>query len=228
MARRKQTRGTCVFCGKEMTRGGLARHLPSCQARRDAVEQANQKGGKEQTTIYHLQVRDAWDGDYWLHVEMNGTAALEDLDRYLRAIWLECCGHLSQFSFGGWSGNEIPMGRRIEQVLRVGDELTHIYDFGTSSETLIRAVGVRSGKPLTGHPIKLMARNNAPEFTCVECGQRATWWCPECVYGLGESGLLCDEHAKEHPHDDYGGIMPVVNSPRMGMCGYVGPADPPY
>ena len=227
MARRKQTRGVCLFCKKEMTKGGLTKHLPSCTARQKAIEQANQGKGKKQT-IYHLQVQDAWGGVYWLHLEMNGTATLEEIDHYLRAIWLECCGHLSQFSFGGWSGNEISKRKRIDQVLKVGDELTHIYDFGTSSETLIRTVGTREGKPLTKHPIKLMARNNSLEAQCTECDQVAKWWCPECVYELDESGLLCDEHMEAHPHDDYGGVMPLVNSPRVGMCGYDGPAEPPY
>ena len=67
---------------------------------------------------------------------MKGSATLGDLDDYLRAIWLECCGHLSQFSIGGWRGEEIPMSTRVERVFEPGIEVTHIYDFGTSSETL--------------------------------------------------------------------------------------------
>jgi len=35
---------------------------------------------------------------------MRGSATPDDLDAYLRAIWLECCGQPSQFSFGGWRG----------------------------------------------------------------------------------------------------------------------------
>ncbi|HEX7243833.1 MAG TPA: hypothetical protein VF263_26335, partial [Longimicrobiaceae bacterium] len=50
--------------------------------------------------LVHLQVEDAWTGQYWLHLEMNGSAALDDLDDYLRVIWLECCGHMSRFSVG--------------------------------------------------------------------------------------------------------------------------------
>lgn len=227
MARKQQTRGTCVFCGREMTKGGLSRHLKTCSARRAAVDEANTAPGKTEA-IYHLQVQDAWDGDYWLHLEMKGTATLKDLDHYLRAIWLECCGHLSQFSIGGWSGDEIPMSRRIAQVLDVGLVLTHIYDFGTSSETLVKAVDVRQGKPLTRHPIFLMARNAAPEAICMECDKPATWLCLECIYELNETGTLCDKHAREHSHDAYGEPMPLVNSPRIGMCAYCGPAEPPY
>ena len=173
MAARKQSRGKCAFCGREMTRGGLTKHLEACAEHKAAIEAANQASGKEQP-LYHLVARDAWGGDYWLHLEMNGSATLKDLDRYLRAIWLECCGHLSQFSIGGWSGDEIPMSRRIERVFAPGLELTHIYDFGTESQTLVKAVGARMGQPLTKHPIYLMARNNAPEAVCAVCGQPAT------------------------------------------------------
>ncbi|MEJ5311912.1 MAG: hypothetical protein WHX52_19280 [Anaerolineae bacterium] len=227
MTRKQQTKGKCVFCDREMTRSGLARHLRTCPQRQEAINAANQASGEDQP-MYHLQVQDGWAGDYWLHLEMKGTATLKDLDRYLRAIWLECCGHLSRFSIGGWGSDDIPMSRKIAKVFQVGVELTHIYDFGTSSVTLVKAVDVRKGKPLTRHPIFLMARNEMPEVKCMECDQPAAWLCMECIYEFNETGALCDEHAREHPHDNYGEPMPWVNSPRVGMCGYDGPATPPY
>lgn len=227
MAGRKQSRGECAYCGRQMTKGGMGRHLAACSQRLDAIRAAGQRPGSKQV-LYHLQVQDAWQGDYWLHLEINGSATLTDLDDYLRAIWLECCGHLSQFSIGGWSGLEIPKRRRAEQVFEPGVELTHIYDFGTSSETLIRVVDLREGQPMTRHPIALMARNNPLEACCQECGQAAAWLCMECLYEFDEPGALCDEHAQNHPHENYGEPMPLVNSPRIGMCGYCGPAEPPY
>ena len=57
---------------------------------------------------YHLLVRDAYNRDFWLHLEMNGRSTLKDLDRYLRAIWLECCGHLSQFSVAAGAAPKSP------------------------------------------------------------------------------------------------------------------------
>jgi hypothetical protein len=210
-----------------MSKSGLAKHLATCAERQKAVDSANNNGGKLQT-LYHLQVQDAYSGDFWLQLEINGTATLNDLDRYLRAIWLECCGHLSRFSVGGWRGGEIGKRKKAEQVFSPGVELTHIYDFGTSSETLIKAVGEREGKPLSPHPIFLMARNDEPEAYCTECGKPAAWLCIECLYETDGPGTLCDEHAREHPHDNYGEPMPLFNSPRTGMCGYEGPAEPPY
>lgn len=100
---------------------------------------------------------------------MRSSSTLEDLDYYLRRIWLECCGHMSQFSVGGWRGEEIPKNRRIGEAFQHEVELTHIYDFGTSSETLIKAVGTREGKPTAPRPIALMVRNLMPEAKCIEC-----------------------------------------------------------
>ncbi len=227
MSRRKQSRGKCIFCGREMTKGGLTRHFSACSQRQGTIKTAGNKAGKVQQ-LYHLQVQPDWPSDFWLHLEMKGSATLGNLDDYLRAIWLECCGHLSQFSVGGWRGQEIPIGTRISQVFQPGVTLTHIYDFGTSSETLIKAVGMRSGKSLSPHPIMLMARNNLPVEVCMECDRPASSLCLECMYKIDESGLLCDQHAKTHPHEGYGAPMPLVNSPRVGMCGYDGPAEPPY
>jgi hypothetical protein len=33
---------------------------------------------------------------------------------------------------------------------------------------------------------------------------------------------------EEHPHESYGEPTLLVNSPRVGLCGYEGPAEPPY
>lgn len=227
MTRRQQSRGECVFCGREMTRGGLVNHLGACSERQKAIEKAN-SGPRKDETLYHLQVQDAWEGMFWLHLEMRGSATLDDLDHYLRYVWLECCGHLSRFSVGGWGGREISKAKRAREVFQQGLELTHIYDFGTTSETLIKVARTRKGKPLTRYPITLMARNQPPEETCIECGQSASWLCLECLIEHEEWGTLCDHHAEEHPHEAYEEPVPLVNSPRVGMCGYYGPAEPPY
>lgn len=226
MSSKKQSQGACVFCGREMTKGGLSKHLKTCPQRQEAIKTAEKAGPKQR--LFHLQIQDAWSSDFWLHVEMNGGSTLKELDKYLRAIWLECCGHLSQFSIGGWGGDEIAMSRKIEQVFRPGVELTHIYDFGTSSETLVKAVEVREGQPLSKHPIFLMARNHMPPAVCAVCGEPAGWLCMECLIEAEEWVTFCEKHAEEHPHDEYGEPVPLFNSPRVGMCGYDGPAEPPY
>lgn len=226
MAGRKMSRGKCNYCQEETPKNKIAAHFSKCAARQEAVTKA-ESGKAQPEKCFYLRVQDAHLKDFWLDLEIRGSASLQDLDVYLRGIWLECCGHLSQFTLESW-GDEISMKHKIEKVFKVGTELTHIYDFGTSSETLVKAVNIRSGKPTTRNPIALLARNLQPEEECLECGKKANYFCIECVYENDKSGMLCAEHAESHPHDDYGEPVQLVNSPRMGMCGYEGPADPPY
>jgi len=238
MTRSTQSRGDCVYCGRDMTRGGLARHLPTC-AKRQEVQVEADKTSRRKQALYHLQVQDAYGGYYWLHLEMCGEATLQELDSYLRAIWLECCGHLSQLKINGvrytqlldgdvpW-GNERKMSVKVDSLFTPGLEIPYEYDFGTTTELVIKVVDQRAGRPTTDHPIVLMARNKFEPPACMECVQPATKMCNQCLYDHeGERFGLCDEHAEEHEHEEYN-IMPLVNSPRAGQCGYTGPAEPPY
>jgi len=227
MARRPQTKGSCAFCGKSMTVGGMTKHLATCTKRLEQIA-APASNQADIQVLYHLLVRDRYSSAFWLHLEMNGSAKLKDLDRYLRAIWLECCGHLSKFTAAGWGSTDVAMSWTAQRALDRYPDMVHLYDFGTTSETVIRVVGIREGKPLSRHPILLMARNDMPEETCMECGAIATHYCHECVIEREETGLLCAACVEDHPCEDYGEPIPLVNSPRLGMCGYDGPAEPPY
>jgi len=223
----KQSGGTCQYCNREVTRRGVTRHLSTCPERGAVIERIERTTGPDDR-LYHLRAQDKWSDDYWLDMEMRGSATLQNLDHYLRAIWLECCGHMSRFSLSGWGSDDIPRSRSISQIFQPGLTILHTYDFGTESNTLIRAISIREGKPTTPHPIALMARNQMPKETCTECGEPATWLCMECLIDYDMQGLLCDDHVLTHPHDNYGEPVPLVNSPRVGSCGYIGPAEPPY
>ncbi len=223
----KQTKGKCLFCGRDMTRGGMIRHLPSCEQRRQAIDEKEYDRRIEQD-LYHLQVSDPYSSDYWLNLEINGTAKLADFDDYLRAIWLECCDHMSQFSDEGEYGREVAMTQRVFNVFKPGVEMTHIYDFGSSTVTVIKMVGKRRGMPLTSNPVFLMARNNPPEYICEECDKPASWFDMEALFNMGQFICLCNEHAESDPDGYTDEYIEIVNSPRTGVCGYTGPAEPPY
>jgi hypothetical protein len=74
-------------------------------------------GTRTQETIWHLRIQGAYAKEYWLDLELVGSASLEQLDKYLRAIWLECCGHLSKFTIGGWSGEDLGKARKANSVI---------------------------------------------------------------------------------------------------------------
>ncbi len=217
MPRGKQSKGACAYCGQEIAKGAVGKHLSACPKRHAIISGAeHKKVGRE--TLYHLRVQDAWRSQSWLDLEMRGSSTLEDLDYYLRGIWLECCGHMSRFSVGGWHGQELGKRRRVAEVFKSGIEVTHIYDFGTSSETLIKALGKREGKPTTPRPIALMARNIMPEAKCIECEQPAAWLCIECLTEEDVWGTLCDAHGETHPHENYGEPIRLVIRPGWGCA----------
>lgn len=227
MAQRKQSKGACAYCGKELAKGAMTKHLGTCKERLAAIAKA-EAGKATPEMLFHLRVQDAYRNEFWLDLEMRGSRSLQHLDDYLRAIWLECCGHMSQFSLSGRFAEAVGKTRKVKDVFQLGSTLTHIYDFGTSSETMVKLVSVREGKPTTIKAIALMARNLMPEEKCIECGQPATHLCMECLYEDQTWGTLCDDHVKTHPHDNYDEPIPLVNSPRLGICGYDGPTEPPY
>ncbi len=226
---RSSSKGTCSFCAGSYAKSAMSRHLKACQDRKAENEGASGKGsGRGGTkTIFHLQVEGLYLPMYWLHIEIPAKATLEDLDRFLRAIWLECCGHLSSFEISGESFISEPFepGDRsmviaLEKVMAPGMKFEYIYDFGTSTELLIKVISARVGRAPSGKvPVRIMARNNPPELKCDVCGKPATGVC--CVCSDEDTGRVCEECGKSHEcGEDM--LLPVVNSPRVGMCDYTG------
>lgn len=238
MARRKQSRGKCTYCGKDYTRAGMSRHLAACPERQAAIDQADAGRGKTQP-IYHIVVQGAYAPDYWLHLEIPGQSTLDQFDYYLRAIWLECCGHLSMFKIGGnyytdpraMDGmfDDQPLTVKAQQVLGEGFRFEYEYDFGSTTYLALHVVSERQGRPTTtsARPVALMARNDEPNYSCALCDQQAEVVCAYCQYDPDEPSLFCADHIADHEmHEE--ALLDLVNSPRTGECAYDGPAEPPY
>jgi len=226
---RSSSKGTCSFCAGSYAKSAISRHLKACRAKKAETEGPSGKGsGRGRAkTIFHLQVVGLYLPMYWLHIEIPAKATLEDLDRFLRAIWLECCGHLSSFEIAGESfiSEKIEPGDRsmkvaLEKVMAPGMKFEYIYDFGTSTELLIKVISAREGLAMGGKgPVRIMARNDPPELKCDVCGKPATGVC--CVCSDEDTGRVCEECGKTHEcGEDM--LLPVVNSPRVGMCDYTG------
>jgi hypothetical protein len=110
------------------------------------------------------------------------------------------------------------MNVALGNVLRPKMKFLHEYDYGTTTELTLKVISERDGE-LTGKTVELLARNDPPETLCDGCGKPATQVCSECVW-RGD-GWLCEACAAEHEcGEDY--LLPVVNSPRTGMCAYIG------
>ncbi len=231
---RQISKGTCTFCHKEFSKSGMTRHLESCEQR--AVAQARTGSGQkaQKTRTFHLVVEGYRLPMYWMHLEVVAGTTLATLDRFLRDTWLECCGHLSAFEIGGvrysvdagmyaWDSGGKSMRVRLDQVLSPGQTCSYEYDFGSTTELIVKLVSEREAEAKK-KAIEILARNSPPRVPCDVCGEPATSICTQCIYE--DQGCLCDACAKDHKCGEEM-LLPMVNSPRAGVCGYTG-QDPAY
>jgi len=216
MAKRAPLDGTCAICKAAVTRRNVKKHLQghfeeSGKKAKGAAER------KRSAKLFHLLVEGyGLSGDlYWMHLKALGSARLRDLDTLLRDTWLECCGHMSVFSDGE---KDFEMGVKLKDILRPGLKLNYEYDFGSTTELLLTVVSEIEGSIKKGQ-VEILARNEAPRIKCDQCENPATTICTECLYD-GE-GWLCDDCATTHGCDEEM-FLPLVNSPRAGVCGYTG------
>lgn len=222
---RTMTRGTCSLCGIAFGKRAMLRHVAACQEKRPGSVSSQRRSAVPMLQVLVDTRYAPW---YWIYLGMPADATLRDLDDFLRATWLECCGHLSAFTIGevtysmatdGPWGN--PMDDRdmdvaVGNVLKVGAVFRHEYDFGSTTELRLKVVRERHGQP-DGALVQLLARNEPPDIGCSECDQPASQVCTECPYEDG--GPVCRSCASRHRRH---ARLPLVNSPRTGVCGYTG------
>jgi len=189
----------------------MVAHLELCVA-------AHAKVGPSQPLVV-LRFEAVGERRYWLLIEAKADAKLRQIDALLRQLWLECCGHMSAFHVGR---RELAMTSAAAIAFSIGAKLEYEYDFGSTTALTGERVGTRQGSIGRGS-VRLLARNQPIAWPCGECAAPATVVCPYCIDD--GAGLFCDTHAGVHEHADEEVYLPVVNSPRMGVCGYTGASD---
>lgn len=231
---RQTSKGTCTFCHRELSKANMTRHLASCEQRTAIEAETGSHQKAQKTKTFHLVVEGYHLPMYWMHLEVAAGTTLATLDRFLRDTWLECCGHLSAFEIGGvrysvdagmyeWDTGGKSMQIRLEKVLTPGQTCSYEYDFGSTTELLVKVISEQEVE-MKGRAIQILARNSPPNVPCDMCGEPATSLCTQCIYE--DKGCLCDACAKSHECGEEM-LLPLVNSPRAGVCGYTG-QDPAY
>jgi hypothetical protein len=113
--------------------------------------------------------------------------------------------------------------KKAGSVFKKGKQLNYEYDFGSPTRLFLTTVDEYPVK--ADQKIILLSRNEPIQLMCSTCKKApATQICSVCQYD--KLALYCDKCAKKHAQKcadfaDYAS-MPVVNSPRMGVCGYTG------
>lgn len=208
---RTVSKGVCELCQAIVARSAISRHVAKCLKMRPAAEP---------TVVTELLHVVAEADPYWLHIDVPMRAPLSELDGLLRNIWLECCYHLSAFTIGGTNYSrqpdtyygDKPLSVAIGSVLRPGDRCRYRYDFGSTTELSIRVVGTRTGQ---SNDARLLARNVAPVVTCERCQN------PAAFVETNRMVCICDACREKQEFSVEGGdVLPLVNSPRTGVCCY--------
>lgn len=218
-----QVAGVCQACGSRFSAQQIRKHVAKCP-KRDAGD----------ASAFDIR---ASAGPYWAFLEMPARATLERLDTALRHLWVECCGHLSRFTIEGtryelqtagvdamWAGMfgggrpSRSMRVPLSEVFRPGLKFGYEYDFGSTTELKLEVLSERPSR-LKKNEVLLVARNDPPPFPCDACKKDppapAKVICTECQEGL------CAPCGRKHECDE-NMQLPLVNSPRAGVCGYTG------
>ena len=162
------------------------------------------------------------------------------LYEFLWDVWLECCGHMSGFTIDdveyvrpyteaesmlGFGVGRRDMDISLGELLEGGMEFTHEYGLGTTTELSLGVADLGYGD--TGDEgtqdhsyrvIRMLVRNEPPDIECEPCGAPATSVCTEHLSGPEGEVWLCADCTAAHECDDHL-FLPVVNSPRVGLCG---------
>ena len=233
---RQISKGRCTFCHKELSKASMTRHLVSCEQRAAMQGERESHQQVKKSKVLHLVVEGYRLPMYWMHLQVAVDTTLATLDHFLRDTWLECCGHLSVFRIGGlnyyvdaetdaywWDRRRKTMQVKLEEVLSPGLTCSYEYDFGSTTELLMKVIA-EDEVEMKGKPIQILARNTLPIILCDGCGEPAISLCTQGIYE--DKGYLCDTCARSHECSEEM-LLPLVNSPRAGVCGYTG-QDPAY
>lgn len=221
--------GKCYYCDKEVEKRGIKRHLMSCKSRKERIELLPCEKIKN-SNYFMIEISDKYrKSDYWLYIACYKESKLSDIDKFLRGIWVECCGHLSEFVIHGITydciededfklddfyvgSEEQSMNIKLKKVFDVGTKFNYSYDFGDTTQL--------EGRVLDSFiyytedkNIEIMARHNNPRYECTNCKNDAK-------YFSYETGPVCSKCVGED--EEYMNELGDLSSPRCGICGYSG------
>ena len=199
------TPGICNVCRQTLPGNQAHRHIARCVEDVYGIRavRATAKGRRRLSfRTVHISVR-GLERPHWMELGVRADTTLHELDRFLRSVWLECCGHLSHFDIGGvvysmmvpMPGDDFHfepmdaqeehwrhMGAAVGSAIKPATWFEHQYDYGTTTELDLRHVNEFEGlaqalgpaQPWHGGKIVVLARNH-PLRSCSQCGRPAQW-----------------------------------------------------
>jgi hypothetical protein len=195
------------------------------KAKNECIRQlTKERGADPEAESWMVMFQGTYLPAYWIILLIEKNATLKSIDKRLRTLWLECCDHLSLFTISGHEFHSRPdmeedgMDIGIDEFFCVGLSGEHLYDFGSTTYLTFKVLDLVAFETRGWDGIELIARNDQPDIRCSVCGKPATLIYPD--YSSGEV-FFCEDCFNERDYDEEISL-PVVNSPRSGVCGYCG------
>lgn len=170
-----------------------------------------------------LRVTYPADPSFWLYAAVKTDATLRHIDNFIRNTWVECCGHASFFEIGNlqYTSNTrvLPgksMNAKVADLIKEGVPAAYEYDMGSPTDLQVEVAGRVRFAPRR-EKVLYLAQNYMPQYRCVRCGRRAELVSRPGMEPIAES-VICARCSREEA--EIGRYLPLLNSPRTGVCGY--------
>jgi len=221
-------KGKCYYCNEKLSERTVKRHVKGCIDRKEKIKETMASSKKTKSQYVLSIVPQYGSKEYCLYIAIDTDSTLQDLDSFLRNIWLECCGHLSSFIIGDvnydssvegdseFFSDDETMDFKLKQVISVGDKFRYDYDFGSTTTLKLEVIE----EYLTGEKhteIEILARNEEIQNLCGNCNKEAAY------FDYEEEKFFCEDCVDED--SDVVDVPEYTNSPRDGVCGYEGDRD---
>ncbi len=209
MEKELKSEGKCLFCNQTFSQKEIRKHLDL-----HLIKMQKEDVVKSTEAFCHIVVES---GVMFLQLMVRGNCTMKRIDKFLQDIWLDCCGHLSNF---GHQDYKIKVTHKVSDVFETRVKIYHDYDYGDTTRIFLK--GIKNYELKLKEDIVLLSRNEPLKLICTKCKkQPAANICTVCDWNF-----YCESCSVKHEEEcedfnDYA-KMPVVNSPRMGICGYTG------
>jgi hypothetical protein len=207
MKKETKSEGYCIYCNKLFSKQEIGKHLA-------AHLSGMEKAGHESSAVNYCHI-EVDSEELFLHLLVKGDAKMKVIDKFLKDIWLSAFGH---------KNFKVSMSHLVEDVFEPRIKIFHDYDFGSTTRVFLK--GLKHYHLNDKEKIILLSRNEPLKIHCSLCKKKpAAYLCTEC-FSDGDYSYFCEKCSVLHEEEckaftNYS-QMPVVNSPRMGICGYEG------
>lgn len=162
--------GKCYYCGKELTERTIKRHMKNCSEMKKIIEDKIQNA-KEVRDQFLISIKDKKNpGKYCIYISIDADLQLEHLDKFIRDIWIECCGHSSAFyidkkEYSSNSDGQLKINIYLKDLLNVNQKFEYKYDFDLTTCLVLEVVEMIEISE-DFNQIEIIARNNEEAGFC--------------------------------------------------------------